>query len=485
MSFRFKCWNIGCTIVVILLAGCRRQVEVEAPFTSLNAGNVYTTDATAAAVLTDIYAEMSSQNNPSTNNPLQTTYITSIPLFAGLGSDELTLFNLNNQTLLNFYRNDLNITSQPYFWNGIYSQIFACHNAIEGLSSTSTLTPLVKQQLIGEAKFVRAFCYFYLVNLYDAVPLVLNTDYKINALLPRADKDKIYQQIISDLVDAENLLSSQFLKGDALSAYSIGSEERVRPTKWAAAALLARVYLFTGAWSNAEEQASIVISDSAQFNLITPDKVFGKNNREAIWQLQPIGINTNANTGEGKLFVLPLGGPNTSTNPVYLSSNIVNSFETGDTRKSTWVGSVSVGSTIYYYSNKYKIGNITSATQEYSTILRLAEQYLIRSEARAQQNKTVDAVNDLNLIRSRASLSPLALSDKSSVLSAILQERKVELFTEWGHRWFDLKRTNNLDNLMLTVTPQKGGTWRSYQRLYPIPQYELDKDPNLIQNPGY
>lgn len=115
-----------------------------------------------------------------------------------------------------------------------------------------------------------------------------------------------------------------------------------------------------------------------------------------------------------------------------------------------------------------------------ATLLRLDEQYLIRAEARAQQNKVKEALNDLNLIRKRAGLLELNLIDKNSLLSAIEHERRVELFCEWGHRFFDLKRNGHLDYLS-GVKPN----WKKTSEVLPIPQYELLNNSNLIQNPGY
>jgi hypothetical protein len=120
-------------------------------------------------------------------------------------------------------------------------------------------------------------------------------------------------------------------------------------------------------------------------------------------------------------------------------------------------------------------------------VLRLGEQYLIRAEARAQQNKISDAQSDLNIIRTRAGLPNTTASDKNSLLSEIFHERKVELFSEWGHRWLDLKRTNAVDAVMSIVTPLKanGQQWQSYQKLYPVEFSEVRKSPNLTQTPGY
>jgi starch-binding outer membrane protein, SusD/RagB family len=471
--------------ILFIYTNCKKAIEVNSPKTNLNSGNVYNTDATAAAVLTNMYAEMSSKNISITGSD-----ITSISLYTGVGADELALYNLNHPNLSAFYRNDLNKTSQPNYWNSIYSQIFLINSAIEGLNTNIKLTPSVKFQLLGEAKFLRAFSYFYLVNLYGDVPLVLSTDWTLNALLGQTSTIQIYDQMIADLISAQSLLSDKYLKGDALTPYEAGAQERVRPTIWAATALLSRVYLYIGDWINAELEATRVISNSGLFKLESLKNVFTKNNNEAIWQLQPVGNNSNSNTGEGKLFVLPNGGPNTGNNPVYLSGNLLTSFELNDQRAElgNWINKIIVGTNTYYYPYKYKVGNVITSTKEYPTIFRLAEQLLIRAEARAQLNKVSDALADLNTVRSRAGLPAAnAAIDKPSLLLAILRERQVELFTEWGHRWFDLKRTGKIDGVMTVATSKKvsGATWRPFQALYPIAEYEIDKNPNLQQNYGY
>lgn len=478
-------FTLQLVVVLFIFSGCRKFIEVDAPSTSLNFGNVFTSDATAAAVLNDIYADFSAQNNPLGNSPLQSQDVTSLSLYASLAADELELFNLNNTRLLEFYRNDLNRDSYPNYWNAIYPQVFKINNAIEGLNASNALTVGVKQQLLGEAKFLRAFCYFYLVNMYGDVPLALSSDWKINSLLARSSKSDVYQQIILDLKNAQVLLSSKFLKGDALTPYATGAEERVRPTKWAATTLLARTYLFNKEWSNAEAEATAVINNSTLFTLESLNNAFKKNNKEALWQLQPVYNNNNANTGEGRLFILPGSGPNAGNYPVYLSSNVVNTFEAGDQRKVNWVDSVKPASIAYYFPKKYKIGDVITTTQEYSTIFRLAEVYLIRAEARAMQNKVAEGQSDLNIIRMRASLGQVNVNDKDVLLNTILRERQVELFTEWGHRWFDLKRTNNIDAIMNVAAPMKGGSWNAYKAFFPLPQNDISRNPNLIQNQGY
>jgi hypothetical protein len=458
----------------ILQIACKKQIEVGAPDTSINSVNVYSSDATAAAVLTGIYTQISNQGVGEDIN--------GISVYAGLSCDELTLYDLNNLGYLPYYKNNLSaIGSGGGFWVSIYSLIFDANAAIEGLNSSTGLTPGVKQQLLGEAKFMRAFFYFYLADLYGNVALVTSTDYKANAVLSRTAKTQILQQIIIDLRDAQNLLSANYLDANLLNT----TTERVRPTKWAADALLARAYLFTGAYDSAETEATLVINNNSLYSLDSLNGVFLKNNTEAIWQLQPVQVDVHSNTWDGALLVLPSTGPDADNFPIYLSNNVVNSFEPSDLRRINWVDSVVANSITYYYPYKYKIGLVNTSPQEYIMMLRLGEQYLIRAEARAQQSKITDAQSDLNSIRSRAGLPITSAGDQASLMTAILHERKVELFTEWGNRLFDLQRFGLIDSVMNSVAPEKGATWSSYKALYPILLNEIKTDHNLVQTPGY
>ena len=113
--------------------------------------------------------------------------------------------------------------------------------------------------------------------------------------------------------------------------------------------------------------------------------------------------------------------------------------------------------------------------------LGLGEQYLIRAEARAQQDNVSGAQEDLNIIRNRAGLLKTTSSDKVSILLAIEQERSKELFAEWGHRWFDLKRTRRTNVILGAIK----SSWKSTDLVYPIPLVEITNNPFLTQNPGY
>lgn len=471
---------ITITLLMMLITSCKKNVEVNGPATSTNADNVYASDGTAAAVLTGVYAKMSSTSFPNGG-------ITGLSLYLGLSADELILYSgVTNTSYIQYYTNalvaDNSTTSYTDFWYNLYPYIFIANSAIQGLTNSTTLTPAIKQQLIGEAKFIRAFCYFYLVNLYGDVPLVTGIDYTVNAAVSRTPKVQVWQQIISDLKDAQSLLNTTYLKADAFST----TTERVRPTKWAATALLARSYLYTSDWVNAEGQATSVINNVSLYNLNTLNSVFLKNSTEAIWQLQP--VLTGYNAQDARTFIIPATGLSSNGNPVYLNNYLLNSFEIGDQRKANWINSITIGTNTYYYPYKYKVSAANAPVTEYLMVLRLGEQYLIRAEARAQQGNTTGAAADLNTIRTRSGLLNTTATTQSDLTTAIQREREVELFTEWGHRWLDLKRTGTVDAVMGTpggACAAKGGSWSTYRQWYPIVLSELQRDANLVQNAGY
>jgi starch-binding outer membrane protein, SusD/RagB family len=465
--------------LVTTWSSCKKFVDLAPPKSSINEANVYASDATAIAVLTGIYTKLGSTFSGSSGISFQ----------SALSADELTLASVvTAEDMLAFYRNqlrsDANRSYGTLLWNNLYAYIYTCNAAIEGLNQSASLTAAVKNQLTGEAKFLRAFFYFYLVNYYGDAPLELTTNPNVNAKLPRTAKQKVYEQIVADLKDAQNLLSSWFPDASLLKSTS----EKVRPTKWAATALLARTYLYLGQYANAEAEANKVIANATQFSLPPLNAVFLKNSAEAIWQLLPVEIGMN--TADAITFVLPPTGPNANVNPVYLSPQQLAAFEAGDLRRKggNWVDSVISGGTTYFYPAKYKAKTTSgSSFTEYLMMFRLAEQYLIRAEARAQLNNIQGAKDDLNTVRTRAGLPNTIANDQPSLLTAILKERQAELFTELGHRWLDLKRTGKVDAVMNVVTPLKanGAAWQSYQQLYPLLYNDIRMNPNLVQNSGY
>jgi hypothetical protein len=462
---------IGVLILLLSLTGCKKFVEIDNPPTLLVASSVFNDNTTATSAQTVIYSQMS--NNSESLNMSNNS---------GLLSDELISYSASGDNR-QYYTNAMAAVNGPGPWASAYSYIYQANAVMEGLQNSHGVNPGVKKQLSGEAKFIRAFWHFYLTNCYGNVPLVTTTNYAVNTRLARTPQALVYEQIITDLKDAQGLLAGHYVD----FSDTANTTERTRPTLWAADALLARAYLYTKKYDLAEAAATAVINHTDLYGL-EPDlnKVFLANSQEAIWQLQIPLPNNGFATFDGAHFILkaaPNGGG------VSVSSQLLSSFESGDSRRTNWVHDTTFAGTPYAYPYKYKQGTNVTTVKEYVMVLRLGEQYLIRAEARARQGKLPEAIADLNLIRNRAGLGNYtgSTTDPAAILGAILHERQVELFTEWGHRWFDLVRTGTVNSVMGVVTPLKGGTWSTdgHQTLYPILQTELVNDNNLTQNPGY
>lgn len=469
---------------------CSKEIEIKPPVNAEDGSAVFNKDNTAAAFLTGIYIKLSNDQYFSG------TYGISASL--GLSSDEFDLLEGASELHRQLYTNSLksdNISSSSWV---LYKYIYDCNLAIEGLTAAQSLTVNVKNQLIGEAKFIRAFCYFYLTNLFGEVPIVISSDYHNNMSLKRSSQHEVYLLVEKDLLEAKLLLSESYLRGDAISKYNSGTEERVRPTRWAASALLARTYLFMKNWGKAESEASLVINNTTLFSLVDLNDVFRKNSREAIFQIQPTA--PQENTKEGLVFQLDSTGPNISK-PISISSFVMSEFMYEDPRRSVWIDSVIFEGKTYYFPNKYKIGLYNKPIEEYLTVIRLAEVYIIRAEAKIRLNRVGEGVADLNVLRDRAirnTGSSLSRIDENlntaNAIRAVVKERQLELFSEWGNRWLDLKRLpgfmmSNIslaDELMPSVTNKKGGQWNSNWRLYPIPYMDIVLNPSLSpNNPGY
>lgn len=458
------------------LAACKKFVELDVPDDRLNYSTAFSTNTSAASVVNGIYIRIMETANAM--SPYASTYLS-------YSSDEIkNYFSNSAATITLLYQNNLNSASDLY-WASTYRFIYQCNAAIEGLEASTTLNDGLKQQLLGETKFMRALCYYYLVNTYGKVPLLLTSDYRLNGVARRAEIAQVYAQMISDLLDAKSRLSKDYLGGNAMTVQPASSAERVRPTYWAAAALLARVYLYNQRWAEAENEASILISNTALFSLLPPAQVFLRNSRESIFQFQTVTA-INYSLQESRHFVLG-SSVGTASNPGAISPQLSQAFEVNDLRKLNWVGSALIGGVTYLYPSKYKsnTGALAAIRPENLTILRLAEQYLIRAEARAQQNNISGATSDIDVIRSRAGLVNTVASSQAAVLDAVMKERQIELFAEQGHRWFDLKRTGRIDAVMNVVSPNKGGAWAPFKQLFPLPGSELILNSNLDQNPGY
>lgn len=448
-------------IIFLCLFGCEDFLEPETPLGQIEQTDVFNDENTATAAVTTLYGKLRDQSflngGPS-----------GIGFTMGLYTDELNYYWYPGFPIESFYLHQVlpSNTHLQSIWEMPFNIIYSANNVLEGIETSNALDGEIKNQLRGEALFVRGLSHFYLVNLFGDIPYITTSNYIENSSVRRLPTAQVYDNIISDLLEAKSLLGNDFI-----------SMDKVRPNKPVVSALLARVYLYQEDWSNAEAESSSVISNTSLFTL-DPDinNVFLKDSPSTIWQFTP--KYEGDNTEEGANYIFTDGPPPfTAINP-----NLVTEMEDADLRKLNWIGEVSDGSESWYFPFKYKENSNTGSSIEYSKVFRLAEQYLIRAEAHAMLGNITGAQEDLNIIRSRAGLSNTLAVTIEQLKEAIINERRFELFTEYGHRWFDLRRTGKASEVL---SPIKSG-WRITDVLLPLPESELLTNPNLNpQNPGY
>jgi len=446
-------------LAAVALTGCGKFVDLDAPTTSIGVTEAFSTESAATSAITGLY------NNSYVNYIM--LYYTGL---AGSSADDIK-YSSSSTSYDEFAANAISVDNSlngNNIWGYGYSEIYQINQALEGIDGSSGLSADFKNQIKGEALTWRAYMYFYLVNFYGDIPLVLSTDVAVSAKLPRTAADKVWQQIESDLTTAVGLLQPDYPSAD-----------RARINKYAAEALLSRVYLFEKKYSEAEQLATDVLSQTNTYSLNSDlNTVFSKDSKEIIWQI----VNTTGISTFGANFLAADG-----VLPAYvLYHDMAAAFEAGDSRKEAWVGETQIGGTAYYYVHKYK--DRAGTGDEYNVMLRLAEVYLIRAEARAEQNNLTGSLRDLNQVRERADLAPLSGLSQQDLVLAIQQEDKVELFGEWGHRWLDLKRWPSLEGKASRADDILGSSkpgWQSTDVLYPIPAAQILSNTSLTQNPGY
>ena len=453
--FRF----IAFIALVLNSTSCDDFVEVPLPNSQLTGTTVFESELTANAAMAQIYIQLR-------DGGILTGLPTGGSLNLGLYSDELRDYTTSaiSQPIYNNSLTDDNATVGS-LWRLSYSQIYNVNSIIEGLNSSTSLSTSFKEQLKGEALFVRALVHFYLMQIYGNIPYIKTTNYEINRQVPRQTSTEVYNAIVIDLEESIELLSETYVSAD-----------NARPNKMAARALLARVFLYMDRNADAIEQASNVIGSSLYVWETDLNKVFLRNSTTTIWQFA--SATAVRNTNEGTTFIFVSGPPPLCA----LQNDFINAFEVGDQRKVKWTKAVTNGTTTWHHPFKYKLRTATSSSQEYSVVLRLAEQYLIRAEARAKEGDLSGAIEDIDLIRNTAGLPNTTAVTNSEILDEIQKQRRFELFTEYGHRFFDLKRSGTITTVLSAVKPG----WNSTDVLWPIPQSELNANPNLLpQNSGY
>ncbi|WP_346014346.1 RagB/SusD family nutrient uptake outer membrane protein [Salegentibacter sp. BDJ18] len=450
-----------------LFYSCEEMVDLDPPANQLVRQEVFKSEATVESAMTGIYYQLFQLEYSNGGR-------SSITTMAGLSADNIQTISTGNVSRMQFQEHEIdpdNIENLS-IWSSAYNMIYAVNSFLEGLQNADNLEQSFKNQMEGQARFVRAFTYFYLTNLYGDVPLILKTDYRENQLASRTSQIDIYDQILADLIMAEEQVPEEYW-----------NTERTSINKQVVRAFLSRVYLYSENWQEAEKFSSLVINDTGNYGLLEDlDEVFLANSAEAIWQISPIGAGgLSTQTNEGNFQII---------DPIFsffaaikLEEPFIAEFDSIDKRFQNWVGYNEALDAHYVHKYKVRLSN-QFPIEEYSMVLRLGEQYLIRAESRLEQGDLAGALQDVDEIRLRSGLQPFAeikpeISEMELFEEILLQRRK-ELFSEWSHRWFDLKRTGQAGQVL-----GEDPSWNTTDLLYPIPESERKKNPNLTQNEGY
>lgn len=343
-------------------------------------------------------------------------------------------------------------------WAGIYSTINRANEVIDKVPGVTeaTFTQEEKDALVGEAYFIRALAYFDLARTWGGVQLVLKPTSNINDTkgLKRSTLGETYAQVLSDLQTAAPLLPE--------------TTNRYRATRKTVWALMARFYLYQQDWEQAGTYASKLIED-AEYRLIKPYSAFFANNvvatDESIFEISYSANNVNAHRG---YWQPPANGGTRQWAPNDAFIALVNDPATGGNRSAA----VAITNQGLWYGNFY----YRSPATDPAYVLRIAEQYLIRAEARAQQDDLQGALADLDAVRDRAGLTASTATTKEDILLAIENERRLEFAFE-PHRWYDLIRTGRAATVL--------GVTDTRRYLMPIPATQLSADDALDPNPGY
>jgi len=414
-------------------------------------------------------------------------------------------------------------TNGEYF--NCYTGISRINIVIQSIPDV-TLTTAAKNDIDGQAKFLRAFYYFKLVRLYGAVPLFLKEVVKAeDAFLPRTTVDSVYAQIVSDAKDAVSELSAPAKFPQSGQA-----------TKGAATMLLADIYMTQKKYPEAEALLTTLPAMGYALNANYADAFLttNKNSKESLFEVQYLegtAAGTQPSnfiyqflprTGNTALVTLvtgtavntaAIGGWNTPT------QDLISSYEAGDKRLDASIGvaegAYNTSDLLTISANKSIVGYTPAAgkvgvpyakkylhtphvvvnnTNDNWPIYRYSDALLLLAEAQNEQAKSGPALTNLNLVRARAGLAASAVTDQTNLRTIIAHERRVELAFE-NHRWHDLVRTGTAITVMTTygikakatysLLPSNAFTITNDRLLFPIPQSERETNPALTQNTGY
>lgn len=359
-------------------------------------------------------------------------------------------------------------------WNGIFRTIYVANFIEERLAEVPGVTEANRKQVLAEARFMRGLANFIGAYTFGGIPKVTTTTIATNRTIPKATREEILSSVLADLNAALTDLPNTNVDRTLAKIYA---------TKNAARAALARYYLYQRDWAQAEKFASEIIATRLQtlpesiatvffqeFDDETIFEVAFANNSSDDPQTNTFGLN---NVLVGRREVIPA------------NTYVVTMLETnaGERRQAiTFDPALQRGRDNGWSVDKYSKPDDSNNN---ITIFRLAEQYLIRAEARAQQGRLVGANGaqaDINVLRRRAKAPNANITTQADALLTIEKERVYELSFE-GHRWYDLKRTGRILPVMTAFSPD----WNDKFNLWPIPQSEIQRNDALsgAQNPGY
>lgn len=409
--------------------------------------------------------------------------------------------NFANITLDNFTFNSLN-SNLDRDWNYAYGIIGKINIALRQIQNCTdpALTAVRKNQILAEARFLRAYNYFDLVRLFGKVPIVLNPADLSSAealfnstLVPRSSVDSVYHAILSDL---------WFARGSAMDVGA--SPSKLIVTKGVVNATLAKVYATvpTPNWDSVRYYCDQTIPG---YTLLSNYSFLWdnahKNNSEAIWELTYDGYGGadgignwipsihvggspgNYEGGGWKKFNLPTNSLialfNAESDNIRRSNSVTFLDITGQFTDPNWP------SANYPFLTKYN--DPANGLNDFY-VIRLPDIMLLKAEALVKANDLPGALAIVNAIRARVSLPAKAGATADAVNLIIANERRMELAFE-GHRWFDLVRTGKAIEVMNAQTGGSGNNLnynvQPHELIMPIPQNQIDLNPRLDQNAGY
>lgn len=468
-----------CTCGLALLStSCVESFLDREPISEVTQGNFFRTGADAEAALVAAYDAFQSEY-----------YIFDRFINGDVIADNCYAGGDNpNNFQLDEFRVATNNGNVERDWRYLYEGISRANAVIDNVGEIDSpdLTESRKQEILGEASFLRATHYFQLVNLWGGVPLILekvnSTDPEV-VFQPRAAEELVYEAIINDLELAIDLLPASW------------ASRQERATKGAAQATLAKANAHrpTPDWNAVKTHAEAVIN-SGTYSLLSNFNALwdgaNENSVESIFEVQYIGGTNEANWGPQLWLPPSLTGDNWRkfNTP---SRDMLNAFDTmnDDVREGAsilmegglpWRDPDYPTGVLPFPYKQRRAGGFSSPNN--FILLRLADILLLAAEANAELNDLSTAKDQLNRVRNRADLPDVTTNDQNTLKAAIQNERRLELAFE-GHRWFDLKRTGRAIEVMNALN--RGYDVTEEKLLLPIPQSELDRNPRLDQNPGY